>query len=96
MLLFQKRSNIFVFETKFWIEAKRFQSVLKNFGPNAFVLVLLKKMFETTKRFVLTLKTLVQFETFWFCFDIIVKKYNCSVFSVLIPEQLGANKNVPN
>jgi hypothetical protein len=31
--------NIFVFETKFWIETKRFLSVLDKFGPKAFVLV---------------------------------------------------------
>jgi hypothetical protein len=38
-LLFQKRWNIFVFETKFWIETKRFLSVLENFGSKAFVMV---------------------------------------------------------
>jgi hypothetical protein len=39
LLLSQKRSNIFVFETKFWIKTKRFLSVLEHFGSNAFVLV---------------------------------------------------------
>ncbi len=39
LLLFQKISNIFVFETKFWIETKRFLSVLEKFGSKAFVMV---------------------------------------------------------
>ena len=35
----KKIEYIFVFETKFWIETKRFLSVLENLGSNAFVLV---------------------------------------------------------
>ncbi len=56
LLLFQKRSNIFVFETKFWIETKRFLSVLENLGSNAYVLVSFKKFLETIESFVLSLK----------------------------------------
>jgi hypothetical protein len=47
--------------------------------------------FETTKCLFCILKTLVQFATFWFRFDIIFKNKKRSV---LIPEQLGAKKNV--
>ncbi len=51
-----KRSDIIVFETKFWIETKRFQSVLSNFCPKAFVSGLFPNLFEKTKSFVLSLK----------------------------------------
>jgi hypothetical protein len=53
MLSFQKRANVNVFESKFWIATKRFLSVLKIFGPKAIILFCL-------------IKTLVQFETIWF------------------------------
>ena len=54
LLLFQKRSNIFILETKFWIETKRFLSVLEKFGPKAFVLVDFQIFFGTSKSFVLS------------------------------------------
>jgi hypothetical protein len=54
LLSFQKRSNIFVLETKFWIETKRFLSVLKKFCPKAFVLFRFQTFFETVKSFVLS------------------------------------------
>jgi hypothetical protein len=56
LLLFQKRSSIFDLETKFWIETKRFLSVLEKFGPKAFVLVDFQIFFGTSKSFVLSLK----------------------------------------
>ena len=34
-----KKIEYIRFETKFWIETKRFLSVLEKFGPKAFVLV---------------------------------------------------------
>ncbi len=52
----KKRSNIFVFETKFRIKTKRFLSVLENLGSNAFVLVRFQIFFQTIKNFVLSLK----------------------------------------
>jgi hypothetical protein len=54
--LFQKRLNIFVFETKFWIETKRFLAVLEKFGPKAFVLARFQIFVGTTKSFVLSLE----------------------------------------
>ncbi len=48
-------SNIFVFETKFWIETKRFLSVLKIFGPKAFVLFH-SNFFKTAKSFFFVFK----------------------------------------
>jgi hypothetical protein len=49
LLLFQKRSSIFDLETKFWIETKRFLSVLEKFGPKAFVLVDFQIFLEQVK-----------------------------------------------
>ncbi len=56
LLLFQKRSNIFVLETKFCIETKRFLSVLEKFGPKAFVLVDFQIFFWNKKKFCFVLK----------------------------------------
>jgi hypothetical protein len=53
------------------METNRFLSVLENLGSNAFVLVRFQKFSETIKSFVLSLKTLAQFKTFWFRFAII-------------------------
>jgi hypothetical protein len=71
LLLFQKRSNTFVFETKFWIETKRFYLVLEILCRKAFVLVRFQK--KTTKSFVLSLRSPGAIETFWFRFDTIFK-----------------------
>jgi hypothetical protein len=43
--VFVPKKIIFVFETKFWIETKRFLSVLENLGSKAFVLVRFFKFF---------------------------------------------------
>ncbi len=51
-----KRSNVKVFKSKFWIETKRFLSVLKIFGPKAFVLFRFQIFCKLSKRFVLSLK----------------------------------------
>jgi hypothetical protein len=58
LLSFQKRSNVNLFKSKFWIETKRFLSVLKIFGPKAFVLFRFQKYFKLSKRFVLISKQL--------------------------------------
>ncbi len=54
---------------------------------------LFKKFLEQQKVLFCLQKTMAQFLTFWFRFDIIFWKYKSSV---LIPEELEANKNVPN
>ncbi len=93
MLSFRKRSNVNIFKSKFWIKTKHFLSVLKIFWPKAFVLFRFQNFFNYLNVFFCLWKTLAQFVTFWFCFDIIFWKYKSSV---LIPKQLEANKNVPN
>ncbi len=49
-----KRSNVNVYKSKFWIETKRFPSVLKIFWPKAFVLFRFQKLFKLSKCFVLS------------------------------------------
>jgi hypothetical protein len=49
----KKKSNIFVFETKFIIEPKRSPSVLKIFGPKEIDSFCFQIFFETTKSSVL-------------------------------------------
>ncbi len=66
-----KKIEYIRFETKFWIETKRFLSLQKNFGPKAFDLFRFQKIFETNKSFVLFLNNPGAIETFWFGFDII-------------------------
>ncbi len=44
------------FKSKFWIETKRFLSVLKIFGPKAFVLFRFQNFFKLSKCFVLSLE----------------------------------------
>jgi hypothetical protein len=44
------------FLNQIWIETKRFLSVLKIFGPKAFVLFRFQKFVQLSKRFVLSLK----------------------------------------
>jgi hypothetical protein len=63
-----KKIEYIRFETKFWIETKRFLSVLEKFGPKrflsilekfgpkTFVLVRFQIFFATTKSFVLSLE----------------------------------------
>jgi hypothetical protein len=46
-----KKIEYIRFKTKFWIETKRFLSVLENFVQKAFVLVQLQIFFETSKCF---------------------------------------------
>ncbi len=46
LLSFQKRSNVNVSESKFWIETKSFLSVLKNFRPKTLVLFPFPKVFQ--------------------------------------------------
>ena len=58
LLSFQKKSNKNVFKSKFWIETKHILSVLKIFGPKAFVLFRFQKYFKLSKRFVLISKQL--------------------------------------
>jgi hypothetical protein len=63
----QKKSNIFVFETKFIIEPKCSLSDLKFFGLNGNVLLLLKKSWNRSKSFGFVPKFLEKIETFCFC-----------------------------
>ncbi len=58
LLSFQKRSNVNVFKSKFWIETKRFLSDLKIIGPKAYVLFRFQKYFKLSKHFVLISKQL--------------------------------------
>jgi hypothetical protein len=62
-----KKSNIFVFETKFIIEKKRSLSDLKFFGLYSNILLLLKKRWNTSKSFGFVPKFLAKIETFCFC-----------------------------
>ena len=74
------KQNVFYQFSKFFDQKLLFCSISKNFLNYLNVLFCLWK-------------TLAQFVTFWFRFDIIFLKYKSSV---LIPKQLEANKNVPN
>jgi hypothetical protein len=67
LLTSPKKSNIFVFETKFIIEPKRSLSDLKFFGLISKVLLLLKKSWNTSKSFGFVPKFLEKIETFCFC-----------------------------
>jgi hypothetical protein len=67
-----KKSNIFVFETKFIIEPKRSLSDFKIVGPKAISFFSFQIFFETPKRSVLVLEicelnqnVLVLFLSFW-------------------------------
>jgi hypothetical protein len=62
-----KKSNSFVFETKFIIEPKHSLSDLKFFGLNRNVLLLLKKSWNTSKSFGFVPTFLGKIETFFFC-----------------------------
>jgi hypothetical protein len=68
----EKIENVNVFKSKFWIETKHFLSVLKIFLPKAFVLFCFQNFFFNYLKVLFCLwKTLAQFGTFWFRFDII-------------------------
>ncbi len=92
LLSFQK-PNVNVFKSKFWIETKRFLSVLKIFWPKVLFCSVSNIFLNYLNVLFCLWKTLAQFVTFWFRFDIIFLKYKSSI---LIPKQLEANKNVPN
>ncbi len=63
----KKKSNIFVFETKFIIEPKRSLSDLKLFGLYSNVLLLLKTSWKTSKSFGFVPKVFEKIKTFCFC-----------------------------
>jgi hypothetical protein len=88
LLSFQKRLNVNVFKSKFWIKTKRFLSVLKIFLPKALFCSVSKNFLNYLNVLFCLWKTLAQFVTLWFRFDIIFLKYKSSV---LIPKQLEAN-----
>jgi hypothetical protein len=67
LLTSPKKSNIFVFETKFIIKPKRPLSDLKFFGLYSNVLHLIKKGWNTSKSFGFVPKFLEKKETFRFC-----------------------------
>ncbi len=100
-----KKDRIFVFGTKFWIETKRFLSVLENLGSNAFVLVRFQIIFETIKSFVLSLKNPGAIWNVWvsFCYHFLKIQTCCfdslAVWSKqkrsdFVPIISGPNQNV--
>jgi hypothetical protein len=69
-----KKIEYIHFRNKILERNKIFPSVLEKFGPKAFVLVDFQIFFEQVNVLFCLLKTLTQFKTFWFRFDIIFCK----------------------